>query len=93
MMRKAPLAVSSMGKVAALDFIAQQTPPGPNAGAAAFNAAMIRQITAPQGADAALWREVAQRFRQAASLLSAPALRADAESRAKAADQLAAALK
>jgi len=93
MMRKAPLAVSSMGKVAALDFIAQQTPPGPNAGTAAFNAAMIRQITAPQGADAALWREVAQRFRQAASLLSAPAQQKDASIRAQAADQLAAAIK
>jgi hypothetical protein len=93
MMRKAPLALASMGKVAALDFIAQEKPPGPSAGIAAFDAAVLRQITAPEGASAAYFREVAERFRQAAALLSAPAERSVAEERAKAAEQLAAAIK
>jgi hypothetical protein len=93
MMRKAPLALSSIGKVGALDFIAQEKPPGPNAGIAAFDAAILRQITAPEGASASYFREVAERFRLAASLLTAPAERALAEDRAKAAEQLAAAIK
>lgn len=93
MMRKAPLALASMGKVGALDFIAQEKPPGPSAGIAAFDAAILRQITAPEGASASYFREVAERFRQAAALLSAPAERSIAEERAKAAEQLAAAIK
>lgn len=93
MMHKAPLALSSIGKVSALDFIAQAKPPGPHAGIAAFDGAILRQITAPEGANAAYFREVAERFRRAAALFSVPEERALAEERAKVAEQLAAAIK
>lgn len=89
MMRKAPLSLSAMGKVAALDFVAQKSPPGPDAGLAAFDAALIKQITAAQGADKATWNEVAARFQKAASLLGDPAQKSMAEERAKAATLLA----
>jgi hypothetical protein len=93
MMRKAPLALTSMGKVAALDYLAQKSPPGPNAGLSAFDAALIKQITAPQGADKAYWSEVAARYQKAASLLGDPAQRGAAEERGKAATLLAGAAK
>ncbi len=93
MMRKAPLSLSSMGKVAALDHLAQKAPPGPEAGLAAFDAAVIKQITAPQGADKATWNEVAARFQTAASLLTDPAHKALAEERKQVATLLANAAK
>ncbi|MEO7331719.1 MAG: hypothetical protein ABI193_24300 [Minicystis sp.] len=89
MMRKAPLALSAMGKVAALDYLAQKAPPGADAGIAAFDAALIKQITAPQGADKAYWSEVSARFQKASSLLGDPALKGAADERAKAATLLA----
>ena len=89
MMRKAPLSLSSMGKVAALDYIAEKTSAGKYAGMAAFDAAVIRQMTAPQGANKAYWNDVAGRFQRAASLLTEPAQRSAAEERAKAATLLA----
>lgn len=91
MMRKAPLKEIGMGQVGALDALARAK--GQSAGAAAFDAALIKQIAAPQSAKAEYWKDVAARFRNAASLLPAGAPRTTAEDRAKAADEVAAAIK
>jgi hypothetical protein len=93
MMRKAPLQLTSIGKIKGLDYVAQQTPTGQDAAFAAFDAALIHQLAAPEGSGAAYWKEVADRFHRAASLLSDPARKADAEERAKSANELAAAIK
>ena len=93
LMHKAPLQLTAIGKIKGLDFVAQQTPPGQNAAFAAFDAALIHQLAAPEGAGAAYWKEIAERFRRAASLLTDPARKADAEERAKSATELAAAVK
>jgi hypothetical protein len=89
MMRKAPRALSP-GQTGALDFVTRQTPTGPFAGLAAFDAALIHQLTAPEGADASYWNDVALRFRAAAALLTDPQHRAAAEDRAKSAALVAA---
>lgn len=91
MMRKAPLQNIGIGRVAALDATAKQG--GPNAGMATYNAATILQIAAPQGAPAAYWKDVADRFQKAASLLPDGAARASANEHAKAAQAVAAAVK
>ena len=93
LMRRAPMEALGMGKVAALDAIAGATPPGPFAGMAAFDAAYLRELATPQGADAAHFQDVATRYRKAASLLSDAKERAKAEERAKAAEATAAAIK
>jgi hypothetical protein len=88
MMRKAPRALPP-AQSAALDAVAAQTPRGPDAGLAAFDAAFIHQIASPEGAGAAYWNDVAARFHAAATLLSEPAQRSLAEDRAKAAEAVA----
>jgi hypothetical protein len=93
LMHRAPLEALGMGQVGALDALASAEPAGPFAGMAAFDAAYVRQLAAPQGADAAYFREVAERYRKAAKLLADPAKRASAEERAKAADATADAIK
>jgi hypothetical protein len=93
MMRKAPLQLTSIGKVTGLDFVSQQSAAGQDAAFAAFDAALIHQLAAPEGSGAAYWKDVADRFRRAASLLTDPARKADAEERAKSAGDLAAAVK
>jgi hypothetical protein len=92
-MRRAPLEALGLGKVTALDAIAGATPPGPFAGMAAFDAAYVRELAAPQGADAAYFRDVSARFRKAAELVADPKAKAVAEDRAKAAEATAAAIK
>ena len=93
MMRRAPLTSLGMGKVAALDAVATRQPPTTHAGAAAFDAAVIRNVSAPQNADAGYWKDVSRRFRAAAKLLTDTQLRATAEDRARAADETAQAIK
>ncbi|MDI3291719.1 hypothetical protein [Polyangium sp. 15x6] len=90
MVRSAPVSMLGMGQIAGLDAVAKAK--GPFAGAAAFDAALIKQITAPIGADAAYFRDVAARFREAASLLTDAAQRKAAEDRAKAAEATASAI-
>lgn len=90
MMLKAPLSEIGVGRVAALDSIAKGG--GPSAGQAAFNAALILQLAAPQGAKAAYWKDVAARFKDAASKLPAGPARAAAEERSRSADAIAAAI-
>jgi hypothetical protein len=77
------------GDVAALEAVA--TAGGPLAGAAAFDAARVREAYAPSGADAAYWRDVAGRYRRSAAALPDPKQRAAAEERATAAEAIAAA--
>ena len=93
MMRKAPLQLTSIGQVQGLDFVSQQASAGQGAAFAAFDAALIRQLAAPEGSGSAYWKDVAARFHRAASLLSDPTRKADAEERAKSAAELAAAVK
>ncbi|AUX40358.1 hypothetical protein SOCE26_017580 [Sorangium cellulosum] len=88
MMRRAPLAGLGLGELAALDWVARTKPASPYAGIAAFDAALIQQIAAPQGAGAGYWDEVAARFREAQALLTGP-LAQQAEERARAADEIA----
>lgn len=92
MMRKTTRAFSASPSVGALDYLAQQAPPGPLSGMAAFDAAMVQQLAAPEGANAAYWSDVAGRFRAAAARLGDPAHKAASEDRAKAADAIAKAI-
>ncbi|EYF08820.1 hypothetical protein [Chondromyces apiculatus] len=91
MMRRAPLTALGLGEVTALDWVARSKPASPFAGAAAFNAALVKQMSAPQDAGAAVFREIAARFHEAASLLSGAEAK-DAEDRARAAEETAKAI-
>jgi hypothetical protein len=93
MVRKAPIPMLGMGNIRALDSLARTKPAGPHAAMAAFNAAVIRQITAPADAGAAYWRDLATRFQEAAKYLSDPKLKAIAEDRAHAAEATAKAIR
>ncbi len=92
MMRKAPLARGAEADVAALDALANR-PGFPYAGFAAFDAALIRQVLAPQGAAAAYFQDLAKRYRVAAAKLGDAKQKAAAEERASAAEQTAAAIR
>lgn len=89
MVRNAPVPMLGMGDVKALDAFSSAQPKGALAGMAAFDAALIRHITAPIGADAAYFRDVAERYRNAASLLTDTNHKKLAEERAKTADATA----
>lgn len=91
MMRKAPLQSIGIGRVAALDSVEKQG--GATAGMAAYNAASILQIAAPQGANAAYWKDIADRFQRATATLPEGSARASAAEHAKAAQAVAAAIK
>jgi hypothetical protein len=92
MVRKAPGPMAEMGNVRALDFLAQSAPPSAVSGMAAFNAALIRQITAPVDAGPAYWKDLAQRFDRAKGLLSDNRYKALAEDRARGAEATAKAI-
>ncbi|WP_437945732.1 hypothetical protein WME98_33170 [Sorangium sp. So ce296] len=87
MMRRAPLTGLGLGDLAALDWVARAKPASPYAGIAAYDAALIKQIAAPQGADPSYWADVAARFREAQALLAGPLAKA-AEERARAAEEI-----
>jgi uncharacterized protein YceK len=89
MVRNAPVPMLGMGDVKALDTLSNAQTKSPLAGMAAFDAAMIRHITAPIGADAAYFRDVASRYRNAASLFTDANHKKLAEERAKSADATA----
>jgi len=93
MVRNAPVPMLGMGDVKALDALSGAAQKGPFAGLAAFDAALVRQITAPIGADAAYFRDVASRYRSAASLLTDANHKKAAEERAKTAEATASAIK
>ena len=88
MMRKAPHTFTSV-ETRALDFLAQQSPPGRLAGLSGFDAAMVHQLAAPENAGPDYWNDVARRFHAAAALLTDPAQRAAAEERARGTEALA----
>jgi hypothetical protein len=92
MMRKAPLARGAEADVGALDALASRAG-YPYAAFAAFDAALVRQVLAPQGAPAAYFQDLAKRYRDAASKLTDPKQKAAADERASAADQIAAAIR
>jgi hypothetical protein len=92
MMRRAPLSGLGLGELAALDWVARSRSALPYAGIAAFDAALIKQLAAPQGADARYWTEVAARFREARTLLSGRPAQV-AEEHARAADEIARAIR
>jgi hypothetical protein len=93
MVRSAPVPMLGMGQTAGLDAISRGEKKGPFAGHAAFDAALIRQITAPIGADAAYFRDVSARYREAAGLLSDAGQKKAAEERAKGAEETAKAIR
>jgi hypothetical protein len=88
LMRRAPHPLAP-GRIDALDAIRTATPRPKYAGIAAFDAALVEQLTAAEAAPPAFWREVAERYRSASALLTDPAQRAAADDRAKAADAIA----
>ncbi len=88
MMRKAPRALPAAHTIA-LDAAAATSPRSPHAGLAAYDAALLHQLGAPEGSDAAYWNDVAARFHAAAGLLADPAQKALAEDHAHAAEALA----
>jgi hypothetical protein len=91
MMRKTPAQGAGGAHVGALDSIAKAR--GTYAGMAAYNGALILQIKAPQEAKAAYWKDVADRFQSAASMLPEGPARTSAGEHAKAALAVAAAVK
>ena len=91
MMVVAPTGKLGIGNVAALDALAGEG--GALKGSAAFDAALLAQLAAPADADAAYWRNVASRFREAAGLIVDLPVKRDAEARAKEADEVAQAIK
>jgi hypothetical protein len=90
MMVKAPIQELGIGAVRALD--AMVADGGALAGHAAFDAALIAQLSAPKGADAAYWTGIAERYRKAAAVIVDLPVKRDAEARAKEADEVAAAI-
>ena len=90
MMVKAPLSDLGIGRVVALDTLVQDK--GPHAGAAAFDAALIKKLAAPGNAPAAYWRDLAQRFRTAHELLADIRFKKAAEEQAREAEQTATAI-
>lgn len=57
------------GDVRALDWVRDEKPGTPEAGYAAFNGAVIRQIATPRDADAAYWTSLKERYETASKLL------------------------
>lgn len=92
MVRNAPVPMLGMGDVKALDAFTTAAPKGPLAGLATFDAALVKQITAPLGADAAYFRDVATRFKAAAGLLTDANHKKFAEEHAKSAEATAGAI-
>lgn len=92
MVRNAPVPMLGMGDVKTLDALSVTQQKGPLAGFAAFDAALVKQITAPIGADAAYFRDIAARYRAAVSQLTDANHRKSAEERAKSAEATAGAI-
>ncbi|HRI62970.1 MAG TPA: hypothetical protein PK156_02000 [Polyangium sp.] len=92
MVRNAPVPMLGMGDVKSLDALSTAQQKGPLAGFAAFDAALVKQITAPIGADAAYFRDIATRYRAAAGQLAEANHKKAAEERAKSAEATAAAI-
>jgi hypothetical protein len=80
-MMTAPSSASNLNHTEALDALVAQG--GKEAGMAAFDAAHLRSLSVPEGAESAPYlRDVAARFERAAALLEDPAQKKRAEERA-----------
>ena len=90
MMHRAPIEKLGIGQVGALEMIASAG--GPFAGLALYDAALVREVSAPPEADAAYWRDVETRYRSSLDKLETPGQRAQAEAGARHAAEIAAAL-
>lgn len=90
MMLKAPMLSLGLGDTRALDALAAGS--GPHKALAAFDAAYLRELSPPEAAAPAHFKDVASRYRAAAAAATEPTLRDAADKAAKAADELAAAL-
>ena len=86
MMLKSPLGMNAHGQRAALDALAAEATPF--SGAAAFDAAYLMEITAPEKADALFFKSLAKRYAAAADLLTDPTQKSEAQERAKAAEAI-----
>jgi len=84
LMLQAPGPLSGIGRVTALDYVAERA--GPHAGKAAFNAAYILHISMPQDAGSTRFLALAKRFESAASTLEDPAAQKRASEFADAAE-------
>lgn len=90
MMLKAPTLSLGLGDTRALDAVASSA--SPHKALAAFDAAYLRELSPPEAATSAHFRDVAARYRAASAAATEPTLRDAADKAAKAADELAAAL-
>lgn len=81
------------GKVGALDAMMADEASGALRGFAAYDGAVIAQLTIPRNNDGDAWLAVARRYAAAVPLLTEPALARDAQSRERAANETAKALK
>ena len=78
LIRKAPLEALGVGNTAALDALAAAPGPGALGAEAELDAALIRQLVAPQTAGADYWRDLAKRYGRAEARLTEPKARAAA---------------
>ncbi len=92
MVRNAPVPMLGMGNVKALDAFSAATTQSSLGGMAAFDAALVLQVTAPISSDAVYFRDVARRYRESASRLSDANHKKSAEDRAKSAEATAGAI-
>lgn len=90
LMKSAGAPPRRFGEVRALDVVATEA--GSLSHHAAFDAALIRELAAPQMAPGAYFRDVAERWRRAARIAKDDKAKSIAEDRAKAMDALAAEL-
>lgn len=87
MMLKSPLGMNALGQRAALDALTAEAVT--TSGAAAFNAAYLMEITAPERADGVFFKSLAKRYHHAAELLTDATQKAEAEARAKSVEAIA----
>jgi hypothetical protein len=89
MMAVAPALSLGLGNIAGLDAIRTANPPVSLRGMAALDAAMVLEISPSDKPDTAFWSALANRYKEAADLLTDPELKAVAQRKARAADEVA----
>jgi hypothetical protein len=93
LLRKAPVIVLGMGSTGALDAVASDPAASATGGIAAFDAALIRTIAPPQGADPAYFQDLAARWTSVQARVPEASLKAYAADQAKGAAATADAIK
>jgi len=89
MMAVAPALSMGIGNIAALDAIRTADPAASLRGLAALDAAMLLEISPPGKPDTAFWSALANRYKEAAELLTDAAWKRLAQRKARAADEVA----